>query len=504
MNIESFIKNYKNHPILFLGTGMSLRYLNQSYTWDGLLQKISFDLYGNNEKYLDIKSKCFDNGNYDFAKIASCIEEDFNHFLEKDRNGRFKEINDLFYEKMQVGINLSRFKIYLSKILSSLEINPEKQEEINELKKTRKNIGSIITTNYDMFIEKTFEFSPLIGNDILLSNPYGSVYKIHGCVSDPEKIIINENDYFQFEKKYELIRAQLLSLFIHNPIIFIGYNVGDNNIKNILKTIYTYVKPNTELAKKIRENFLLVEYEKDSSNDIVLEHDIEIEGISTIRINKIKTDDFISIYKLISNLTLPVTAMDIRKVQSVVKEIYSGGEIKVSITEDINDLRNSDRILAIGSSKTISYQYQNVSETIMNYFKIIEESNSAILKLIDKYTIQSNQFFPIFGFSLINKEINSVNRLKQQQQEKLTNILENIKENCKVNHRDIQSVLDDDTIVKSNKDDAIFWLIMNDKLDLFEVEEYLQNRENKKESQYRKLLCAYDFKKYSNNSEHII
>lgn len=498
MKIENFIKNYKNHPILFLGTGMSLRYLKQSYTWDGLLQKISFDLYGNKEKYLDIKSNCFDNGNYDYAKIANYIEHDFNSQLQIDRNGKFEEINDIFYEKMRNGINLSRFKIYISTILSSLETIQEKQDEINELKKTRKNIGSIITTNYDMFIEKTFEFSPLIGNDILLSNPYGSVYKIHGCVSDPEKIIINDKDYSQFEIKYELIRAQLLSLFIHNPIIFIGYSVGDNNIKNILKTIYTYVKPNTELAKRIRENFLLVEYEKDSVNDIVVEHDIEIEGISTIRINKIKTDDFTSIYKLISNLSLPVTAMDIRKVQSVVKEIYSGGEIKVSITEDINGLRNSDRILAIGSSKTISYQYQNSAETIMNYFKIIEESNSAILKLIDKYTIQSNQFFPIFGFSLINKKINSANKLKKQQTEKLQSNLHNIKENCKITHNNIQSILEDDLIVKSNKDDAIFWLIMNDKLDLDDVENYLREREDKKESKYRKLLCAYDFKKYSN------
>lgn len=498
MKIENFIKNYKNHPILFLGTGMSLRYLEQSYTWDGLLQKISFDLYENEEKYLDIKSNCFDNGNYDYAKIANYIEHDFNNQLQIDRNGKFEQINDIFYEKMRNGINLSRFKIYISTILSSLETIQEKQDEINELKKTRKNIGSIITTNYDMFIEQTFEFSPLIGNDILLSNPYGSVYKIHGCVSDPEKIIINDKDYSQFEIKYELIRAQLLSLFIHNPIIFIGYSVGDNNIKNILKTIYTYVKPNTELAKRIRENFLLVEYEKDSVNDIVVEHDIEIEGISTIRINKIKTDDFTSIYRLISNLSLPVTAMDIRKVQSVVKEIYSGGEIKVSITEDINGLRNSDRILAIGSSKTISYQYQNSAETIMNYFKIIEESNSAILKLIDKYTIQSNQFFPIFGFSLINKKINSANKLKKQQTEKLQSNLHNIKENCKITHNNIQSILEDDLIVKSNKDDAIFWLIMNDKLDLDEVENYLREREDKKESKYRKLLCAYDFKKYSN------
>lgn len=71
-------------------------------------------------------------------------------------------------------------------------------EEINSLIKTRKNIGSIITTNYDQLVENIFEFNPLIGNNILLSNPYGSVYKIHGCVSDPNNIIITGEDYANF------------------------------------------------------------------------------------------------------------------------------------------------------------------------------------------------------------------------------------------------------------------------------------------------------------------
>ncbi|MBP2660129.1 MAG: hypothetical protein H6Q69_3161 [Firmicutes bacterium] len=63
------------------------------------------------------------------------------------------------------------------------------------------------------------KFNLLIGNNILLTNPYGSLYKIHGCITEPIKTIITEEDYEQFEEKYELIRAQLLSLFIHNPII---------------------------------------------------------------------------------------------------------------------------------------------------------------------------------------------------------------------------------------------------------------------------------------------
>src|SRR5699024_5907317 len=234
----------------------------------------------------DIKSKYQIDGEYDYSKIATELEAEFNTVLREDRDGDFKEINDKFYENMKKGINISRFKLYISKILSDYNIKEDKKQEILELKKVRKNIGSIITTNY----EDIFEFNPLIGNEILLSNPYGSVYKIHGCVNDPSKIIISEEDYKIFNERYELIRAQLLSLFIHNPIIFLGYSVSDNNIKEILKTIFTYVNPNTAEAEKIRGNFLLVEYEKDSKNTEVTDHDIDMSGFSTIRINKLKTD----------------------------------------------------------------------------------------------------------------------------------------------------------------------------------------------------------------------
>lgn len=41
MDIESFISNFQNHPILFVGTGLSLRYLNNSFSWENLLKEIS-------------------------------------------------------------------------------------------------------------------------------------------------------------------------------------------------------------------------------------------------------------------------------------------------------------------------------------------------------------------------------------------------------------------------------------------------------------------------------
>lgn len=500
MKINSFISKFNNHPILFVGTGLSLRYLKHSYTWDQLLQHISYELKGNHEYYLDLKSRHYENYKYDYAAIAYDLENEFNRDLMNDRDGKFKEINDSFYENMSNGKNISRFKIYISTLFQDTEVNEEIKDEINELKKIRKNIGSIITTNYDCFIEKIFEFNPLIGNDILLSNPYGSVYKIHGCITVPEKIIITKSDYNNFEQKYELIRAQLLSMFIHNPIIFIGYSINDENIRNLLKTIFTYVPDNTELANKIKSNFLLVEYEKDSNSIEVYEHDINIDSETTIRVNKIKTDNFTAIYESISNLQLPVSAMDIRKVQNVVKEIYEGGSIAVHITEDIDGLSNDSKVVAIGTLKTIKYEFQTTSEMMANYFNIIEEENIQLLNLVDKQTIQKNQYFPIFAFSKINTHIQKSDDLKNQQISKIKDMLQSINVSCKKKHKTISSVLKDDSISKTNQINCIIYGTICKSIELAEVEEYLKQYQNKKETDYRKLLCVYDCMKFADES----
>lgn len=498
MNVKEFISRYRNHPVLFLGTGISLRYLKNSYTWDGLLRHIATELKGNAEWYLDVKSRCEINAKFNFLKIAIIVENEFNSILIADRNGKFQDINDIFYQNMEKGLNYSRFKIFICKLLESVEAKSEMEPEISELKKIRKNIASVITTNYDKFIEEVFDFQPLIGNGILLSNPYGSVYKIHGCVSNPLKIIITDKDYETFENKHELIKAQLLSIFIHNPIVFIGYGIGDDNIKNLLKTIFTYVEPNSSEANKIRDNFLLVERETGLDSLDICEHDIDLEGFSTIRINKIKTDNFKAIYSAISDLVLPISAMDIRKVQSVVKDIYAGGEIRVKITEDLDSLANSDRIIAIGSSKTIQYQYHTCADMMANYFKIIDESNSQFLALINSHSIQSAQYFPVFGFHKIFSQISKIGKLKKQQKETVETALQDVKRPCKIKHNSIINILADDSVTKSNKNSAICWQTYHDGLPLAEVEDYLRKFENKRETEYRKLLCTYDLKRYAN------
>lgn len=495
MDIKEFIAGYNNYPVLFLGSGFSLRYLKNSFGWNELLEKISFEIYHTNDNWYDIKSKHIEGSDFDLASAAEDLEVEFNKILINDRNGDFKEINDIFYERMSEGIALSRFKIYISKILSDLSFRDETKLELDEIKKMKKNIASIITTNYDGLIEDVFGFNPLIGNNILLSNPYNSLYKIHGCISNANSLIITDSDYKNFDKRYELIRAQLVSLFIHNPILFIGYSVSDKNIKDILKTIFSYVEPNSDLEEKIRSNFLLVEYERGTQSTEIIEHSIDIDGKALITINKLKTDNFTELYNNISSLKLPASVMDIRRVQSVFMDIASGGETKVRIIDNIEDLENSEKILLIGSEKSIDYSHYNAKNILSNYFNIIETNNFKFLELIDLVTISNNQWFPIFGFVNINGSIEKANTLKKQQKTKMQDYIDTISDNSKQTVTSIDSILNDDSIVKTRKNQVLIWNLHNGNLDLDDVERYLENLDSD-DTEYKRILCFFDQKKY--------
>src|SRR5690606_37198875 len=222
-------------------------------------------------------------------------------------------------------------------------------------------ISSVITTNYDLFLEEVFGFKPLIGNGILLSNPYGSLYKIHGCINDPEQIVISQEDYEKTQYQHELIRAQLLSLFIHNPVIFLGYGAQDDNVNGILKTVFKYAKYNTDTFQKIKENFLIVEYEKDSQNEIISDYDLKIDE-TPIQIKKLKTDNYFALYKELIEMEYTISVVDIRKVQNVMYETIANAKDhndkavkEVVVIDSKEEINTGDRVLVItyGDKNTV-------------------------------------------------------------------------------------------------------------------------------------------------------
>lgn len=134
------------------------------------------------------------------------------------------------------------------------------------------------------------------------------------------------------------------------------------------------------------------------------------------------------------------------------------------------------------------------SEMMANYFQIIEESNSQLLCLLNKQRIQSSQYFPIYAFSSICPKIDRSEELKQQQQAKIEALIASLPSACRGSHVSPQEVIDDSQIPRTYKTLEMICSIMSGRMNLGQVEAYLRNFLDKRSTDYRKLLCAYDLK----------
>lgn len=105
--------------------------------------------------------------------------------------------------------------MYLSYFFKKLHLNhnPELTLELETFKNLKNKVSAVITTNYDCLLEKSIfadDYSVFIHqNDLFSADSYNSaeIYKIHGCVTDAESIIITERDYENFTNSRKLIIA---------------------------------------------------------------------------------------------------------------------------------------------------------------------------------------------------------------------------------------------------------------------------------------------------------
>lgn len=224
---EQILSVHSGSPFLFVGSGFSRRYLGLE-DWGGLLSRFC-DGMRDFAYYLSSA-----NGSY--PKAAALIAEDFHDLWWSD--ARYE--NSRAAGKDRIKDKHSALKLEICRYVSGFSLEGVKdtalQEEISVLKGL--NVDGIITTNWDLFLEELFpEYKVYIGQEeLLFSNPQAiaEIYKIHGCASASESLILTHADYEDFEAKNKYLAAKLITLFIEHPIFFIGYSVNDPHIQQII------------------------------------------------------------------------------------------------------------------------------------------------------------------------------------------------------------------------------------------------------------------------------
>ncbi|WP_341649082.1 SIR2 family protein [Thauera humireducens] len=285
--LEEIFKNRGAGPFLFVGSGFSRRYLGLE-DWKGLLSR--FCVAGRPFEYYLASA----NGDYPLA--ARLLAEDFNkHWWSSDE---YKASVERYKGKIANVTSALRIEIcsYLSTLDQSKAKSSEFAQEVELL--SGLNVDGVITTNWDTFIEQLFpDYRKYIGqNELLFSNPQeiGEIYKIHGCSTLPESLVLTNEDYTQFNERNAYLAAKLITIFVEHPVVFLGYSLSDQNVSSLLRAISLCI--GKENIEQLRQNLIFIQRQVGDEEASISDTYITIDGVQ-IPLVLVKSNDWTPILK---------------------------------------------------------------------------------------------------------------------------------------------------------------------------------------------------------------
>jgi hypothetical protein len=367
--LTEHFKKFPASPFLFVGSGLSRRYLNTE-KWIDLLKKFS-DLIG--ENYTKINSQA----DGDLPKIASMLAKTYSELWW---DSKIKGDKEDIYKEQLLKFD-SPLKIEISDYLKNVhkQINEPFRAELELLKDCK--IDGVITTNWDLLIESIFEkFSVFIGQDGLFqSRNHGvaEIYKIHGCATEPNSLVLTEGDYDEFRKKNPYLSSKLLTIFIEHPIVFIGYSLTDPHVLEILNEIVQCF-PDDKL-NSLRENIIFVEWDPNVTEPILTESII----LKTLPVKLIRTSSYIEIFEVLSESRRRIPAHIFRLIKDELYELVITNDPKGKLyVKDSLDLEND------GEFHEFVVGYGAISKV-----KRSEETSKQGILGIDRYDIARDIIF---------------------------------------------------------------------------------------------------------------
>lgn len=508
------LKEKNQFPIIFIGSGITRRYFKESLTWDDLLISLWNESNIENtyySRYNQLKKQDIDVFNI-YTTIASEIEEKFDEEFYNEKI----YIDGLTPENAHK-LNNSPFKKSISNRFIKLTSNDTYSKEISSFKSMLSKARMIVTTNYDTLIEDSLNnaVDVKIGNTGLFEydNELCELYKIHGCVTKPDSIIITENDYDKRRRTSAIINAKILSNLTGSPIIFLGYSMTDYNVQSLLKDLQENMPFSIDT---IAQNIAVVNYVKGENN--IVESLVE-DPHSGIYYTKLDTDNFKMIYESIAAIDQGFRPFEIQKYYSAFKEIINikGAEGKldkvltsfVDLENLPNEVKNKNLVVAFGDKSTV-YKFPNYVDYLKSYFlndKMPEEiALEFIIRQAPNSTLPVSKYIQNINRKLSENEIDKLNKRlskfssldKLRKTVSLSNItISELSYYDNYNNNDLVEI-----VINNNKDinynQKFAYLIHNiEKFNLKQLIEYiLNNKDDKfiKRTLTRKLFMAYSLK----------
>lgn len=362
MTISEMISRFNTTPFLFVGSGLTRRYLNLP-DWKGLLRhfaecvrndEFAYDYYENRAKTMVCKEGIM-------PKVAELIQKDYDQkwFTDYTIRAVDREAIDLIHN------GISPFKVemanYLRKFSAPNKLYKREVEKLSAI--SEKSIAGVITTNYDTFLEEHFQgFCKYVGqSELIFSSIQGvaEIYKIHGSIEKPDSIVINEDDYVSFQEKSAYLAAKLMTIFMEYPIVFLGYSIGDSNIQGIIKSIVNCL--DIEQVKKLEDRFIFVEYKEGMIGAEVTPYTIMIDD-KQLTMRKIVLSDFMLLYNALEGKKAKLPVRILRRFKQELYEYTITNTPTDNIrVASIEDERVSDEELVLSIGKASEFGLRGLS-----------------------------------------------------------------------------------------------------------------------------------------------
>lgn len=347
------LKRFDSLPFMFVGSGLSRRYLGLE-DWEGLLrhfarlageEEFAFEIYMGQAKAEGCKEGFL-------PKTAELIERDFNEkWYRSERYSASRAINrDLIKKKV------SPFKIEIANYIAEKQLSIDR--ECPELKALyglgSKSIAGFITTNYDCFLESVFNaYTTFIGQEeLLFSQVQGisEIYKIHGCITKPETIVINDEDYAGFNERNAYLASKLLTIFLEHPVVFVGYSISDRNIEKILKAIVKCLSQ--KHLEQLKERLIFVEWNQGDRKNEISTYSKAFDGEKSLDMTRIILDDYTLLYEALSDNKAKYNVNMLRRLKSDIYELVVTNKptsrLRVVGLEDDERLDEVELVVGVG------------------------------------------------------------------------------------------------------------------------------------------------------------
>ncbi len=403
--IKDYVGNFKRAPFIFVGSGISRRYLNIE-DWTGLLKKFA-DLINIDFQYL------LSTAEQNLPKLASELALKFHdewwnqEIFEKSRKKYRSECLD---RDSSLKIEISH---YIKGCISNLTKDDALLEEIKLFKKIV--IDGVITTNWDNFLESIFkDFKTYVGqNELIFSSPQGigEIYKIHGCSSQPNSLILTERDYDSFNERNPYLAAKLLTIFTEHPVVFLGYSLQDENILSIIDSISSCLT--SENIKKLQDRLIFIQWNPDVDEAQFINETISVNQIR-IPVKSIIVPNFISSFKALSQIERKFPARMLRQLKEHVYDLVidSDRQSKLyvqNIDSDTENIENLEVVFGVGAiNKVAGAGYKRIGrkDLIENLLNNKQLDSEKVISETTSELVKTTKYFPFFKYLSETGKIN--------------------------------------------------------------------------------------------------